>query len=214
MPFALYLAASLASSAWADERSEAEHLRLSGELDQLSQRQLWQGVDRKFAELEKLGVEMTYDDLLHGAYAARSLGNMSDAYSRLKRASKLDASKEVIDWLYAIDMNYGSVDLLRTPKKGDMLTIGEMPFDPDQRAAVERAISVVGDTGLYSGLLPRGSYVFCGQAFEVQPGLAVRIEVSPKMKKTSGTVVNVQNTPTWGSGGENGTSTPPEPTPK
>lgn len=207
-----FLVALVDPSAAADGRSEAEHLRLSGELDQLSDRQLWQGVDRKFLEIEKLGVDLTYDDLLHGAYSARALGSMSEAYTRLKRAAKLDASKEVMDWLYAIDMNFGSVDLLRTPKKGDVLSVEELPFDPDQRAAVEKAITLVETSGLYSGLLPRGSYVFCGQPFDVQPGVAVRIEVSPKMKKTSGAVVNVQTTPTWGSGAEGGS--PAEPPPK
>jgi hypothetical protein len=200
---------ALWAPAHAVDRSEAEHLRLSGELDQLSQRQLWSGVNRKFAELEKLGVELTYDDLLHGAHAARALGDMSAAYSRLKRASRLDSTKEVIDWLYAIDMNYGSVELLRNPKKGDLLSAAEMPFDPDQRAAVDLAVATVADSGTFSGMLPRGAYTFAGQDFSVQPGIGLRIEVSPKMKKTQGIVVNVQATPTWGSGGEAGTAAVP-----
>ena len=227
MVLAVVLGSALVAPAWADERAEAEHLRLSGEMDQLAQRQTWQGVERKFGDLEKLGVELTYQDLLEGAYAARALGNLSDAYKRLKRAAALDSTKEVVDWMYAIDMNYGSVELIRTPKHGDVLTVSEMPFDPDQRTAVEKAVQVVSETGLYTGLLPRGSYVFCGQPFTVQPGLAVRIEVSPKMKKTNGIVVNVQTAPTWGSGadgssangsqgaGTTGTQpTPPKETPR
>lgn len=211
MVVALLLSLSLVRPAVADERAEAEHLRLSGELDQLSQRQLWSGVDRKFADLEKLGVELTYEDLLHGAYAARALGNINDAYQRLKRAAKLDSTKEVIDWLYAIDSNFGSVELVRNPKHADVLSIEAMPFDPDQRAAVEHAVAAVGENGLFSGLLPRGSYTFCGQPFQVQPGIAVRIEVSPRMKKTNGIVVNVQTTPTWGSGAEEQSGTPATP---
>jgi hypothetical protein len=207
---------ALASPASAVDRSEAEHLRLSGELEQLSQRQLWAGVNRKFADLEKLGVELTYDDLLHGAHAARALGDMSAAYARLKRASRLDSTKEVVDWLYAIDMNYGSVELLRNPKKGDVLAAAELPFDPDHRAAVELAIATVADSGSFSGMLPRGAYTFAGQPFSVQPGIGLRIEVSPKMKKTQGIVVNVQATPTWGSGGVGSpaASAPGEPSPE
>lgn len=204
MVAACLLALCLGAPAWADDRAEAEHLRLSGELEQLSQRQLWAGVDKKFIELEKLGVELTYEDLLHGAHASRALGNMADAYARLKRAAKLDTTKEVLDWLYSIDMHYGMVELVRTPKKGDVLAVSELPFDPDQRAAVERATTAVAENGLFSGLLPGGDYVFCGQAFTVQPGIAVRIEVSPKLKKTQGIIVNVQTTPTWGEG-----TTPP-----
>lgn len=209
MVAALWIALCFGAPAYADERAEAEHLRLSGELEQLSQRQLWAGVDKKFIELEKLGVELTYEDLLHGAHASRALGNMADAYARLKRAAKLDTTKEVLDWLYSIDMHFGMVELVRTPKKGDVLTIGALPFDPDQRAAVERATSAVADNGLFSGLLPAGDYVFCGQAFTVQPGIAVRIEVSPKMKKTQGIIVNVQTAPTWGEGTSTTPATPP-----
>ncbi len=198
MVLALLLALVTSPPALADDRAEAEHLRLSGELDQLALRQLWSGVDRKFLDLQKLGVTMTYRDLLHGAHAARALGNMGDAYARLKQAAKLDPTKEVIDWMYAIDMNYGQVDLIRTPKKSDVLAMAAPPFDPDQRAAVDRAAAAVKENGSFSGLLPAGSYVFCEQPFTVQPGIAVRIEVSPKMKKTQGIIVNVQNTPTWG----------------
>lgn len=204
MVLALLFALTSSPVARADDRAEAEHLRLSGELDQLALRQLWAGVDRKFLDLQKLGVTMTYHDLLHGAHASRALGNMADAYARLKQAAKLDATKEVIDWMYAIDMNYGQVELLRTPRKGDVLAIEAPPFDPDQRAAVERAAASVKDNGTFSGLLPAGNYNFCAQAFTVQPGIAVRIEVSPKMKKTQGVIVNVQSTPTWGA---------PDPTP-
>ncbi len=203
---------SLRAAAGEADRSAAEHLRLSGELDQLSERQLWSGVNRKFQDLEKLGVELTYQDLIHGAQAARALGDMSSAYSRLKRAAHIDGTKEVMDWMYAIDMNYGSVDLIRNPKKGDVLSTEVMPFDPDQRAAVDLAITSVADNGAFSGMLPRGSYVFAGQAFTVQPGIGLRIEVSPKMKKTQGIIVNVQSTPTWGSGGDPGPSTVGSPT--
>lgn len=210
MIVALALCLYSASPAWADERADAEHLRLSGELEQLAQRQLWQGVDRKFLEMDKLGVALTYEDLLHGAHAARALGNMDAAYARLKRAAKLDTTKEVLDWMYAIDMHYGMVELIRTPKKGDVLSVELLPFDPDQRAAVERATTAVADNGSFQGLLPAGQYVFCGQPFTVQPGIAVRIEVSPKMKKTHGIIVNVEAAPTWGEATPPGEEKPPQ----
>ena len=49
--------------------------------------------------------------------------------------------------------------------------------------------------GEFLGLLPKGKYTFAGTAFEVQPGIAVRIEVAPKMKKTTGEVINVSEVP-------------------
>lgn len=202
----LALPAHAGSDKASPDRGEAEHTRLSGEIEQLAERQVWSGVEKKFLELEKLGVELTYDDMMHGAYAARALGDMSSAYARLKKAARIDSTKEVIDWLYAIDMNYSSVDLVAVPPRNVDLAVEEMPFDPDQRIAVEKAQGTVEDKGTYTGLLPKGNYVFAGQPFTVQPGIGVRIEVSPKMKKTEGIRVEVQKSPTWGGesgGGEN-----------
>lgn len=210
----LALALLFALPSFADDRAEAEHTRISGDMEQLAERQVWSGVEKKFLELEKVEIEPTYADLMHGAYAARALGDMSTAYARLKRAAKVDSTKEVIDWLYAIDMNYGSVELTATPPRNIELTVASMPFDPDQRVAVEKAVEVVGAKGGYTGLLPRGEYTFAGQSFKVEPGLSVRIEVSPKLKKTTGITVNVQTTPTWGSGTDVPSPEAPAPAPQ
>jgi hypothetical protein len=182
----------LAAPAGATDVSKGEHMRLSEDLKQLASRQLWQGVEKKFQDLEKLGVELTYDDLLYGAHAARALGNAQHAYDRLKRAVKLEGTKEVVDWLFAIDSNYGTVELIAHNPKGVLLECTEMPFDPDQRLAVEAAIEAVRREGSFSGLLPKGSYVYAGEAFTVYPGVAKRIELSPKLKRTQGIVVAPQ----------------------
>ena len=65
----------------------------------------------------------------------------------------------------------------------------ELPFEPDQRVAVEAAIATVRKEGSFSGLIPRGDYVFSGHAFHVEPGVSIRIDASPRLKKTSGIVV-------------------------
>lgn len=174
---------------------EAEHVRISGDIEQLANRQLWTGVEKKFAELQKLGVEPSFEDLLHGAYAARALGNAQHAYDRLKVAARIKGTREVVDWLYAIDANYGQVELLATPPRGVTLEAAEVPFDPDQRTAVEAASERVKKEGAFSGLLPRGTYTYAGQKFTVEPGINVRIEVSPKMKKTEGELIRVTTTP-------------------
>jgi hypothetical protein len=179
----------------ASDVGEAEHVRLSGDIEQLANRQLWAGVEKKFAELEKLGVEMSYEDLLHGAYAARALGNAQEVYDRLKVAARVKGTKEVVDWLFTIDANYGQVGLIATPPRGVTLVPGELPFDPDQRICVEAAVEQVKSKGTFSGLLPRGTYTYAGQEFKVEPGIAVKIEVSPRMKKTQGELVTVTTTP-------------------
>ncbi|MDP2311379.1 MAG: hypothetical protein Q8P41_00625 [Pseudomonadota bacterium] len=191
----LFLALGTASAA---DVGEAEHIRLSGDIEQLAGRQLWTGVEKKFAELQKLGIEMSYDDLLHGAYAARALGNAQNAYDRLKIAARLKGTREVVDWLYAIDANYGQVTLIATPPRGVTLEVSEVPFDPDQRICVEASIERVKKEGGFTGLLPRGTYTFNGQRFTVEPGIALRIEVSPKLKKTEGELIKVTQTPAEG----------------
>lgn len=206
-----FLALSLL--AHAVDRDVAEHTRLSEEIEQLAQRQLWLGVEKKYVELEKLGVELSFDDLMHGAYAARALGNMQGAYHRLKQASKIKTTKDVIETMYAIDENYGLVELITVPPRGDVLSVAEIPFDPDQRTAVDAAVTYVKEKGVYKGLLPKGKYVFAGQPFTVEPGIGLKIEVSPHMKKTTGEIVKVATTPTWGSGADDGEK-PPEPTPQ
>jgi hypothetical protein len=204
----LFLSLVLANSTvHAADVGAAEHIRLSGDIEQLASRQLWAGAEKKFAELEKLGVEMSYEDLLHGAYAARALGNAQHAYDRLKVAARIKGTREVVDWLYAIDANYGQVILLATPPRGVTLEAAEMPFEPDQRVCVEATVELVKKEGGFTGLLPRGTYTFAGQQFTVEPGIALRIELSPKLKKTEGELIKVTSTPV-----EGGTA-PAEPTP-
>jgi hypothetical protein len=58
-----------------------------------------------------------------------------------------------------------------------------MPFDVNQRKAVEVATFTVGDDGSFIGLIPKGNYVFAGQPFSVEPGVSVRIEVSPRVRR-------------------------------
>lgn len=184
-----------AAPAFARDALEAEHIRLSGDIEQLAKRQVWAGVEKKLAELQKLGLEPSFEDLVHGAYAARALGNAQDAYERLKAAAKVKGTREIVDWLFSIDANYGQVELLATPPRGVALEVADVPFEPDQRTAVQAAIELVRKDGQFFGLLPRGSYTFAGQTFSVEPGISVRIEVSPKLKKSEGELIKVTTTP-------------------
>lgn len=182
--------------AFATDVTAAEHVRLSDDLEQLANRQLWPAVEKKYEELERLGVELTYDDLVRGAHAARALGDTQSAYDRLKTAARLQGTREVVDWLFAIDSSFGQVELVTHNARGISLSADEMPFEPDQRIAVQAAMDTVRKDGTFSGLLPRGQYSYAGHVFRVEPGIGVRIEVSPRLKKTQGILVNVSSAPT------------------
>ena len=58
-----------------------------------------------------------------------------------------------------------------------------MPLDPNRRVAVQAAIETCANEGKFNGLLPKGEYEFVGQSFKVDPGVTVRVEVSPKMRR-------------------------------
>ena len=176
------------------ERLEAEHVRLSDDIETFAQRQLWPAVEKQFGELSRRGIPPSRQDLVHAAMAARAQGNMLAASERLKAAATLEPSKDVLQLLGAIDQHYGLVELLAANRDG-VLEATEMPFEPDMRSAIEGAIAQVAKTGTFRGLLPRGGYIFAGQAFDVEPGLTVRVEVDPRVKKTDGIRVDVTTMP-------------------
>ena len=179
----LLVLALSAHSAVAKDEAQAEHDRLSDEIELLAQRQVWSGVERKYRDLERLGTTPTVDDLMFGATAAREFGDVEDCYERLQAAAKLKEDKQIVDWLWDIDHNYGHVELLTTPSRSAELSATEMPLDPNQRKAVEAAIASAEDDGVFVGMLPKGAYTFATQSFQVDPGVAVHIEVSPRMRR-------------------------------
>lgn len=180
---ALLLSLGGAAPAQAKDEVQAEHDRLSDDLEKLANRQVWTGVERKFRDLERLGTELTFNDLMYGATAARELGDVQRCYDRLKSAVRMQATKEIVDWLWDIDNNYGSVELLTVPSRAAELTVDELPLDPNQRKAVEAAMASALQDGIFVGMLPAGGYEFATQRFTVEPGVSVRIEVSPRMRR-------------------------------
>ena len=162
---------------------EAERARVADDLAKLVQRQVWAGAERKYRELAGLGVQLGLDEHLSGATAARELGDIQSAYERLKLAAAVKSTKAVVDWLWDLENNYGHVELLTAPSRSAELAIDVQPFDPTQRKALETAIRVAKQDGSFSGMLPKGAYRFAGQPFTVEPGLSVRIEVSPRIRR-------------------------------
>jgi hypothetical protein len=161
----------------------AEADRLSGEIRNLASRQVWSGVERKYRQAVSLGSPLPMDVHLVAAYSARDRGEILDVYDRLTRAASQGATKEVVDWLWDLDHNFGRVYLHADRKGTADLSIKVQPLDPNRRQVVEAAVIKCRETGEFRGLLPRGDYRFVGQEFRVEPGISVRVEVSPKVRR-------------------------------
>jgi len=161
----------------------AEHERLAGEMEQLARRQIWSGLEDKFRELETLGVPLRYDELIHGAHAARALGDVQTTFQRLEAAVALDSDDETTAWLRSIESEYGQVVLTTSPQRSAALEAVAMPFAPDRRAAVAFAADALSEHGSFDGRLPAGEYVLAGTSFTVEPGISLRIEVSTRKQR-------------------------------
>ena len=167
------------------QRLMAEKDRIGDEIKRLMERGIWDGVERKYRDMEQLGVDLNEKDYLNGAYAARELGDVSATHERLWLALKSARKepKDVVDWLWDIDNHYGRVELVCVPPRGSSLEINEMPLDPYQRKAVEEAQKKVQRDGIFRGMLPAGRYTFTTQEFTVQAGITHRIEVSTRARR-------------------------------
>lgn len=158
----------------ADDRTalEAEHVRLSEEMRMLASRNAWRGVEDSYQKLEALaeqGVALSVDDVWYGAQAARSLGDLSTAYARLKTAQSLGTNEAIDQWVNDIEASYGAVELSVDPRYAGSvaLTPAEMPFDPEGRGAIEAAQQSIAETRAYRGLLPLGRYELGDRSFDV-----------------------------------------------
>jgi hypothetical protein len=170
-----------------------ERDRLSDEMDNLAKRQIWTGVERKYLQLIALEMDLRAADHLTGAYSSREQGHLDAVHERLKLAASLAPTKEIIDWLWDIDHNYSRVVLVADKNGPAALVPAMMPLDPNQRKAVEHAISEIERSRRFEGLLPRGDYVFAEQAFTLEPGIGMRVDISPKMKRIEPVIVYPDN---------------------
>lgn len=207
--------APAAQSAEDQQRLAAEHDRIADEIKRLMERGIWDGVERKYRDLERLGVVLTDKDHLNGAYAARELGDVAATHDRLWQALKASKRepKEVVEWLWDIDNHYGRVELLSIPPRSSTLEVSEMPLDPYQRKAVEEAIKKVARDGIFRGMLPTGRYVFTSQEFTVQAGITHRIEVSARARRHGLVEPVIIRPDDAGAAASSGTTTQPNPPP-
>ena len=81
---------------------------------------------------------------------------------------RLEANKEVVDWLWAIDNSYGQVETVAA--SGVSLRMDDPPLDATQRKAIEKAAQALSGSGRFVGMLPVGAYVVGGEALVVTSG--------------------------------------------
>jgi hypothetical protein len=127
-----------------------------------------------------------------GAQASSIFGETQLSQERLLRAKRsLDtavggindpALRQIIDSLDAIEKAYGTVsiaprsearskkELKRLQGRGPELIPVVQPFAPDQRRSIEAASKVIKETGVFTGLLPKGGYTLADQSFTVDAG--------------------------------------------
>ena len=174
-PLVVLLAPAIAE---AGTKEDAEHTRLAEEMRRLASRNAWRGVEaayQKMLPLQRRDVTLTFDDHYIGAQAASNLGNINDTYRRLKRAvavaEEVEQTRQAGNWLREIEGSYGQVELKVDPRyTGEAtLSVVQMPFATDQRAAYDRAQAKVSRDGSYTGLLPVGKYTFGDSSFTVKP---------------------------------------------
>lgn len=164
-----------------DESAETEIVkgefhRLSQELQSLAHRGAWVGAQRTFLRLLSTGLSPGFEDWVAGAAAARALGDMKSAKSRLYEASKLRDDRTVADGLWELRQNYADVTLLCSSrllkkKTPPSLHVEAVPFDPVQAAAITYAKNELAEDCSFDGLLPRGTYTFMERTFTVRPNI-------------------------------------------
>jgi hypothetical protein len=160
--------------AQAADEARAEYFRLSQELARLADRNAWSGVERTWQQILATGVSPSQADLLIAAHSAKNVGDVTEMRGRLVRASELGENRQVLDWLWEVDSNYGRAELYCDPPCA--LEPDVMPFAPDQVAAVTFAQGRIA-SGAFDGYLPAGAYRFGTYDVRIVPRVSsVRID--------------------------------------
>ena len=179
--FSAMLIAFGAPPTYAGSREDAELTRLVDDLDSLAERQIWSGVERRYEQILALDdVQIPMEVHLQAAQAAQASGDMGKVLDRLNRAQSLSETEDITNWIREIEENYGQVELSVAGARSAALSIREMPFAPDQRQQVELAIAAMEADGFFLGMLPSGWYDLEGKAFEVNPGVSTKVDLSLK----------------------------------
>ena len=171
----------------------AEYERLSDEMVKMSKNNVWKGVDKRFEEMEDLNVDISFEHYVLGAQAAQEMGDIASCKKRLARAIEIKKKKQVIHWYQDIDEHYGYVALFTSSKGERYLQSESAVGGPVEAQSIGFATQQILEDGEFEGLLPVGSYDFAGQRFNVTAGVAVHLEISPRMRKKTNAVYKPVN---------------------
>ena len=169
--------ARLLESEASHKRGEAEYYRLRDELQVFASKNAWTAVERVFRKIKKTEHPLGQLDWLAGARSAQFLGNVKATYFRLSKAINIAEDQMVLDWLWAIDQEYGQL-FVAADVGTATLEPEKTPFDPTHKKAISFAQSRVNETGVFDGYLPEGVYHFSGHRIVVNPhASAMRIDL-------------------------------------
>ena len=172
------------STAFAEnsKADEAEYKRLSTEMEKFSRKNVWDGVEKKYMELQKLGIPIAANEYIIAAQSAQERGDILTAKHRLELALELDDQNKTREWYEELDLQYGDVTLISRSKDFRTLNYEGVIASPAQAKAIEYARKVLVETGAFTGVLPYGTYNFGGQQFQVVAGMTIHLELSPHLK--------------------------------
>jgi len=175
----------LISQSYAENTAEqAEYERLSIELEKMTTKAIWNGADKRFVELEEIGLPVQFEHFVMGAQAAQELGDMLECKKRLAEALEIKPKKKQIrQWYNQIDEEYGYVALFSTSRGEAKLERVDYISSPIHSKALSFATQSLDKKGEFEGLLPIGQYNFSGQEFQLRAGIAVHLELSPRMRR-------------------------------
>jgi len=173
----------LSMLAYAKSAEEAEYDRLVSEMTMLSKSQSWSAVNKRFIEMEKLGLEISPSELLLAAQAAQGLGNIYKAKERVMAALLQKEKKSTRKWYTQLNNDYGQVTLVAKTKGNRTLTRLDPSMDPVHGQSVAFAEAALNRKGEFRGLLPVGDYNFGGQKFSVKSDVDIHLEISPKLRR-------------------------------
>jgi hypothetical protein len=157
---------------------QAEYHRLSEELHSYAHKQAWPAVEQAYQRCLATGATLKRSDHFHAAHAARSRGDMMAVRERLLAALGDRDDREIIDWLWAIDLTYSVVTVNAFVEAE--LVAASRPFDPIQSRAIDFAAERLASTGVFTGLLPRGVYTAGGTTFELRAGRGPLVVDAPR----------------------------------
>ena len=167
------------------DTTSAEVQRLENELISLAERQHWAGVERTYNRLLEASPDnISYDSHRSAADAARNSGDISATLIRLTHAITLYAADPSTDEMdrslfQELESQFSDVEITTWPiSTANLRYVGVMPFQPDKRLQIERAMAELAENGAFTGMLPNGDYMVDDREFTVVSGARVVIELA------------------------------------